>query len=111
MKRLKTKIALLALIAGMSTAMMAAPSSNAGADAGKPISSKITLPENMKKSGYNQKVRVIFTVNESGEVIHTVAVTNDTELRAAIEKQFSALCFTEFKANVANSVVLNFKVY
>ncbi|MFL5754327.1 MAG: hypothetical protein ACJ76F_13030 [Bacteroidia bacterium] len=110
MKTLKRKIALVALAAFMSTGIMTA-AIPAGADAGKTISSKITLPESLKKSGYSEKVRVIFTVNESGEVNHVVAVTLNNELKSAIEKQFSALCFSELKANAANSVVLNFKVY
>lgn len=111
MRTLKNKIALMVLLAGLSASAVAAPTSTTGADAGKTISSKIVLPESMKKSGYSEKVRVIFTVNEKGEVNHVTAVTLNAELRKTIEEQFSHLCFGELKANAANSVVLNFKVY
>jgi hypothetical protein len=110
MKNFKLKLATLALIAGLSFSATAADT-NESSSAAKMISAKITLPEHLKKSGYAEKVRVMFTVNENGNVTNVAAVTANKELKAAIENQFLTLSFGGLKANAANSVVLNFKVY
>ncbi len=56
-----------------------------------------------------QKVEVVFTTSENGNVDFVLAKTDNKEVKAEIEKQFSKLNLNKLKANVAYSVVLNFK--
>lgn len=57
----------------------------------------------------HQKVEVIFTTAENGNVNFVLAKTDNKEVKAEIEKQFSKLTLNKLKANVAYSIVLNFK--
>jgi hypothetical protein len=57
----------------------------------------------------NQKIEVLFTTNENGNVNFVLAKTKDAGLRQEIEKQFYNMHFTGLHSNVVNSVVLNFK--
>lgn len=57
-----------------------------------------------------QKVEVLFTTDKSGLVNFVLAKTNDTNLKAEIEKQFIGLRFKNLKSEVVNSVTLNFKM-
>lgn len=56
-----------------------------------------------------QKVEVVFTTTENGNVDFVLAKTDNKEVKAEIEKQFSKLNLNKLKANVAYSIVLNFK--
>ena len=56
-----------------------------------------------------QKVEVVFTTSENGNVDFVLAKTDNKEVKAEIEKQFSKLNLNKLKANVAYSIVLNFK--
>lgn len=56
-----------------------------------------------------QKVEVVFTTTENGNIDFVLAKTDNKEVKAEIEKQFSKLNLNKLKANVAYSVVLNFK--
>jgi hypothetical protein len=66
---------------------------------------KLILPVKQQ----NQKVEVVFTTSENGSVNFVIAKTDDKDVKAEIEKQFSQLNLNKLKANVAYSVVLNFK--
>ena len=56
-----------------------------------------------------QKVEVVFTTSENGNVNFVLAKTDNKEIKTEIEKQFSKLNLNKLKANVAYSIVLNFK--
>ena len=56
-----------------------------------------------------EKVNVVFTVNEIGEVNLVVANTTNESLKKSIETQFMKLKLNKLKANNAYSVVFNFK--
>jgi hypothetical protein len=66
---------------------------------------KLILPLQQQE----QKVEVVFTTSENGNVDFVFAKTDNQEVKAEIEKQFSKLNLNKLKANVAYSVVLNFK--
>lgn len=57
----------------------------------------------------NQKVEVLFTTNQTGNVNFVLAKTEDTNLKSKIEKQFEQLNFVNLKAEVVYSIILNFK--
>ncbi len=56
-----------------------------------------------------QKVEVLFTTNEKGGVNFVLAKTENQLAKTEIEKQFSHLQFKNLHANVAYSIVINFK--
>ena len=56
-----------------------------------------------------EKVNVLFTVNETGEVNLVVANTANETLKKSIESQFMKLKLNNLKANNAYSIVFNFK--
>ena len=66
---------------------------------------KLILPVQQQE----QKIEVVFTTSENGNVDFVFAKTDNKEVKAEIEKQFSKLNLNKLKANVAYSVVLNFK--
>lgn len=66
---------------------------------------KLILPVQQQE----QKVEVVFTTSENGNVNFVLAKTDNREVKAEIEKQFSKLNLNKLKANVAYSIVLNFK--
>lgn len=57
----------------------------------------------------SQKVEVLFTTNENGAVNFVLAKTDNPTSKTEIEKQFSHLHFKNLNANVAYSIVINFK--
>ena len=57
----------------------------------------------------NQKVEILFTTNNNGEVNFVLAKTEDTTLKKQIETQFTHLHLTNLKADVVHSIILNFK--
>ena len=57
----------------------------------------------------NEKVEVIFTTSENGKVDFVLAKTKNETLKKDIEKQFLGLTLNKLKANVAYSIVFNFK--
>ena len=78
------------------------------ADANKTIKEHIKFPDllNFVKE---EKVNVVFTVNETGNVNLVVVNTNNENLKKSIETQFKKLKLSNLKANNAYSVVFNFK--
>ena len=72
----------------------------------KTIKASLKFPEGLI---VNQKIEVLFTTNQTGNVNFVLAKTNNISLKKEIEKQFSALQLTKLKENVVHSLVLNFK--
>ena len=56
-----------------------------------------------------QKVEVLFSTDQNGNINFVLAKTADRSLRTEIERQFWKLRLAGLKRDVVNSVVLNFK--
>ncbi|MES2760800.1 MAG: hypothetical protein V4677_01285 [Bacteroidota bacterium] len=77
-------------------------------DANKTIKEHIKFPDLLTFTK-EEKVKVVFTVNETGNVNLIVVNTFNENLKRSIESQFSKLKLNSLKANNAYSVVFNFK--
>lgn len=73
------------------------------------IKEHIKFPNFLMSYTKQEKVNVVFTVNETGEVNLVIANTNNEMLKKSIESQFLKLKLNNLKANNAYSVVFNFK--
>lgn len=78
-------------------------------DASKTIKEHIKFPNLLMDFNKEEKVNVVFTVNETGNVNLVVVNTSNENLRKSIETQFVKLKLNNLKANNAYSVVFNFK--
>ena len=78
-------------------------------DANKTIKEHIKFPNLLMHFNEEEKVNVVFTVNEIGEVNLVIANTANESLKKSIEGQFMKLKLNKLKANNAYSVVFNFK--
>jgi hypothetical protein len=78
-------------------------------DANKVIKEHIKFPNLLMDFNKEEKVNVVFTVNETGNVNLVVVNTTNQNLKKSIETQFSKLKLSNLKANNAYSVVFNFK--
>lgn len=106
---------LLALITGilLSTATFAKagetpPTADAGS-AAKTIREHIKFPNFNIYQAPEEKVNVVFTVNENGQVNLVIANTGNAILKKTIEDQFLKLTLKQLKANNAYSIQFNFK--
>ncbi|MBL7936513.1 MAG: hypothetical protein JNM51_11975 [Bacteroidia bacterium] len=79
------------------------------ADASKTIKEYIKFPGFILNFNHEEKVNVVFTVNETGQVNLVIANTHNETLKKSIESQFMKLKLNNLKANNAYSVVFNFK--
>lgn len=79
------------------------------ADANKTIKEQIKFPDTLINFNQEEKVNVLFTVNETGQVNLVIANTNNETLKKSIESQFMKLTLNNLQANNAYSVVFNFK--
>jgi hypothetical protein len=68
----------------------------------------ILMPVNKTQSN---KVDVVFTTNENGQVNLVIAKTENKDLKKEIEKNFSKLVLKTTKPNVCYGVTLNLKTY
>ncbi|MGZ3884408.1 MAG: hypothetical protein ACXVPQ_03720 [Bacteroidia bacterium] len=75
----------------------------------KTIKEHVTFPNLILPIEKNEKVEIIFTTTESGKVNFVLAKTKNEVLKREIEKQFLNLTLSKLKANVAHSIVFNFK--
>jgi hypothetical protein len=75
----------------------------------KTIKEHVKFPKLILPIQQQQKIEVVFTTSENGNVNFVFAKTDNKEAKAEIEKQFAKLNLNKLKANVAYSVVLNFK--
>lgn len=73
------------------------------------IKEHVKFPSLAQYQGYEEKVNVVFTVNEAGQVNLVIANTENQGLRKAIEEQFMTLSLKQLKANNAYSIQFNFK--
>lgn len=69
---------------------------------------KILIPR-LEEKGRMNKVEVLFTTDQNGNVNFVLAKTVDPALRSEIEKQFAGLRLKKVKQNVVHSVVLSFR--
>jgi hypothetical protein len=70
----------------------------------------VQLPEQLKKEGFDKKVKVLFTVDQSGKVQDVLCISEQAELKSSVEKQFMNLNFPEMNENTLYSICINFKV-
>jgi hypothetical protein len=75
----------------------------------KTIKEHVKFPKLILPNHQNEKVEIIFTTTESGKVNFVLAKTSNASLKKEIEKQFNGLILSKLKANVAYSIVFNFK--
>ena len=100
--------ALVALTLG-SFLLKANNTNGAAGETEKTIKEHVKFPNLILPIKQTEKVEVVFTTSENGKVNFVFAKTDNKEIKADIEKQFSQLTLTKLKANVAYSIVLNFK--
>lgn len=79
------------------------------ADASKTIKEHVKFPNLLLNFNEEEKVNVVFTVNEAGQVNLVIANTSNEILKKAIETQFMKLTLQHLKANNAYSIQFNFK--
>ena len=110
-----SKKGLLALITGIliSTATFAkageTPVTTDAGNAAKTIREHIKFPNFNIYQAQEEKVNVVFTVNENGQVNLVIANTSNAILKKTIEDQFLKLTLKQLKANNAYSIQFNFK--
>lgn len=75
----------------------------------KTIKEHVKFPNLMLSFNQEEKVNVVFTVNEAGQVNLVIANTTNEILKKAIETQFVKLTLPNLKANNAYSIQFNFK--
>jgi hypothetical protein len=75
----------------------------------KTIKEHVKFPNLILPVQKSEKVEVVFTTSENGKVNFVLAKTENAALKQSIEKQFSNLTLNQLKANVAYSIVFNFK--
>ncbi|MCD6017187.1 MAG: hypothetical protein K0S53_308 [Bacteroidetes bacterium] len=78
-------------------------------EANKAIKEHIKFPNLLMHFNQEEKVNVVFTVNETGQVNLVIANTQNEILKKSIEAQFMKLKLEHLKADNAYSVVFNFK--
>jgi len=69
----------------------------------------VLMPLHSISKPEEQKVEVLFTTDQNGNIDFVLAKTTRRDLKAEIERQFSKLHLSGLKRNVVHSVVLNFK--
>lgn len=111
-----SKKGLLAFMAGLMISLSATaggrgetPAHTEAISASRIIREHVKFPELLIPAGTEEKVNVVFTVNEAGHVNLVVANTDNRALRRSIEEQFATLSLRQLKANHAYSIQFNFK--
>ncbi len=106
---LKNKLAILALVFLLGHNLNATnnPLKNNTSEISNTIKQKIKF--NNLASTKNEKINVVFTVNDLGQVNLVIANTNNKQLKQSIESQFMTLNLSQLKSNNAYSIVFNFK--
>ena len=112
MKTLVVFLSLITLLAGNPVNAQAIFASNSTPLIFQKIQSSMHVPENVKNSITSEKVRVVFTIDETGKA-HVIDVcTRRPEMKASVIEQFEAIDFTDSKDtnNQEYSIWLTFKV-
>lgn len=109
---LKTIVALAGFIflAGQPLSANSYTGSPSLKEVSKTISASLHFPAELKKTGTEEKVNVVFTVDANGEVNLVIADAANPILKQSIEQQFRKLTLAGLKPNNAYSVILNFKI-
>jgi hypothetical protein len=109
-QQLKVGLALLGFVLFSTTPALAHNGKiNGIEEAEKQIKNHVKLETPIAPIHQTQKVEVVFTLNEKGVVNFALAKTENQSVKQEIEKQFSELHFSSLKADVAYSIVINFK--
>lgn len=111
-----SKKGILALLSGIFISISAVAAGTgekpAGAEAGsvsRMIKEQVKFPNFSFYTTGEEKVNVVFTVDEAGQVNLVIANTENQDLKKAIEGQFQKLSLKQLKANNAYSIQFNFK--
>ncbi len=111
-----SKKGILAILSGIfiSISAVAAPAGEKplGTDvesASRLIKEQVKFSNYATYQGHEEKVNVVFTVNEAGQVNLVIANTENPSLKKDIEEQFLKLSLKQLKANNAYSIQFNFK--
>ena len=75
----------------------------------KTIKEHVKFPKLILPVSQNEKIEVVFTTSANGNVDFVLAKTKNESLKKDIEQQFLGLTLNKLKANVAYSIVFNFK--
>ncbi len=75
----------------------------------KTIKEHVKFPNFTINEQQSDKVNVVFTVNDAGQVNLVIANTSNLILKKSIEDQFLKLSLKQLKANNAYSIQFNFK--
>lgn len=75
----------------------------------KTIKQYVKFPQLILPVQKNEKVEIVFTTGVNGKVDFVLAKTQNDILKKELEKQFLGLTLNKLKANVAYSIVFNFK--
>lgn len=75
----------------------------------KTIREHVKFPKFIMPLQKSEKIEVVFTTAENGKVNFVFAKTENKTIKTEIEKQFHDLTLNKLKANVAYSIVFNFK--
>jgi hypothetical protein len=76
----------------------------------KHIQNLVQLPEQFKQIGFEEKVKVLFTVDKTGRVENVLCVCANAELKNSVEMQFRQMQFQQTKTNTLYTIHINFKV-
>lgn len=111
-----SKKGLLAILSGIfiSISAVAAPAGEKPLEtdivsASRIIKEQIKFPGIHTYQSHEEKVNVVFTVDEAGQVNLAIANTENQGLKKHIEEQFLKLNLRQLKANNAYSIQFNFK--
>jgi hypothetical protein len=58
----------------------------------------------------NERVEVLFTTNQNGDINFVMVKTENKALKGEIEKQFSSFNFKTLKSETVHSIILNIKL-
>lgn len=116
-KYLKISLAAGLFIVSLSALAAGIPSSSTNRlaeETGKSIRHYFKFPQVLYtqhelKEELQNKVEVLFTVDNNGKVNFVWAKTTDRKLKTQIERTFSTLCFNNLKHKAVHNTVLKFK--
>ncbi len=111
---MKKRIASLLLAALLGTTILSAHNGHEKKSVSNPVKHTIQnlvhLPEQFKQLGFDEKVKVLFTVNSLGQVENVLCICANAELKTSVENQFQCMRFEESKENTLYTINISFKV-
>jgi hypothetical protein len=103
---IKTALFLSLSFFSLSTFPSHTPNQQIISETEKIIRRNVKLPSELS----NQKVQILFTTNDDGQVNFVMAKTDNVKTKEVIEKQFYSLRFANLQKDVVHSAVINFKI-